>query len=73
MKMQSRIRGGESVGILGYLDADPVAWCSVSPRDTYRSSMADVGDGDEDETVWSIVCFFVMANFKGKRTACSVD
>jgi GNAT superfamily N-acetyltransferase len=65
-EMQSRIRDGEFVGILGYLNADPIAWCSVSPRDTYRSSMADVVDGDEDETIWSIVCFFVMANFKGK-------
>jgi GNAT superfamily N-acetyltransferase len=65
-EMEKRIRGGELVGILGYLNADPVAWCSVSPRDTYRSSMADVLEGDEHETIWSIVCFFVMGNFRGK-------
>jgi GNAT superfamily N-acetyltransferase len=65
-EMKHRIRGGEPVGILGYVNADPVAWCSVSPRHTYRSSMADVLEGDEDETIWSIVCFFIMRNFRGK-------
>jgi GNAT superfamily N-acetyltransferase len=65
-EMQKRIRGGEPVGILGYVNGDPIAWCSVSPRDTYRSSMADALDGDEDEEIWSIVCFFVMGHFRGK-------
>jgi len=65
-EMEARIRGGEPVGILGYADADPVAWCSVSPRSTYRSSMADAREGDEHETIWSIVCFFVMGHFRGK-------
>jgi GNAT superfamily N-acetyltransferase len=65
-EMQNRIRSGEPVGILGYVNADPIAWCSVSPREAYRSSMADALEGDEDEIIWSVVCFFVMANFRGK-------
>jgi GNAT superfamily N-acetyltransferase len=28
--------------------------------------MADALDGDEHETIWSIVCFFVMGHFRGK-------
>jgi GNAT superfamily N-acetyltransferase len=65
-EMETRIRGGEPVGILGYADADPVAWCSVSPRNTYRSSMADALESDEQETIWSIICFFIMSHFRGK-------
>jgi GNAT superfamily N-acetyltransferase len=65
-EIERRIRGGEAVGILGYANDDPIAWCSVSPRDTYRSSMTDALEGDEHETIWSIVCFFVMGQFRGK-------
>ena len=64
-EMQQRIQGGEPVGILGYVNDDPIAWCSVSPRETYRSTMADVLAGDDNENIWSIVCFFVMGNFRG--------
>jgi len=28
--------------------------------------MADAREGDEHETIWSIVCFFVMGHFRGK-------
>jgi len=63
-EMEKRIRGGEPSGILGFVNDDPIAWCSVSPRATYRSSMADALAGDENETIWSIVCFFVMGNFR---------
>jgi GNAT superfamily N-acetyltransferase len=63
-EMENRIRGGEPIGILGFVNDDPIAWCSVSPRATYRSSMADVLEGDENETIWSIVCFFVMGKFR---------
>jgi GNAT superfamily N-acetyltransferase len=65
-EMEKRIRGSEPVGILGYVNGDPIAWCSVAPRHTYRWSMADALEGDEHETIWSIVCFFVIGHFRGK-------
>jgi hypothetical protein len=32
-----RVKQGTPVGILGYLDDKPIAWCSIAPRTTYRS------------------------------------
>lgn len=55
--MLSRIDDGVPVGILAYLDGEPVAWCSVAPRSSYR----DLGGppSDDEQAVWSVVCFYV--------------
>jgi GNAT superfamily N-acetyltransferase len=51
---------GVPVGVLAYLDGEPVGWCSVAPRETYSAlerytALARV----DDVPVWSVVCFFV--------------
>jgi GNAT superfamily N-acetyltransferase len=61
--MSKRIATGTTVGLLGYLDEEPVAWCSVAPRSTYRRL---VEDGSPDEGVWSIACFFVARRLRGQ-------
>jgi GNAT superfamily N-acetyltransferase len=61
--MKARITGGTTVGLLGYLNNEPVAWCSVAPRSTYRRL---VEDGGNDEGVWSIACFFVVRRLRGQ-------
>ena len=60
--MKTRVRKGTPVGILAYAGGEPIGWCSVAPRDTYRASMAGELTEDEtrDMTVWSIACFFVV-------------
>jgi GNAT superfamily N-acetyltransferase len=58
-----RIADGTKVGLLGYLDEKPVAWCSVAPRSTHRRL---VNDGSSDEGVWSITCFFVIRRLRGQ-------
>jgi GNAT superfamily N-acetyltransferase len=60
--MARRVAAGIPVGLLGYLDGEPVAWCSVAPRSTYRRLTAEA-DGP-DENVWSIVCFFVARRLR---------
>lgn len=60
--MAARVQGGTPVGLLGYLDEQPVAWCSIAPRSTYRRL---VSDATPDEGVWSIVCFFVLRPHRG--------
>lgn len=60
--MKARITAGTAVGLLGYLDKQPVAWCSVAPRSTYRRLVEHGGD---DEGVWSIACFFVVRRLRG--------
>lgn len=59
-----RVRQGIPVGILGYLEGKPVAWCSIAPRPTYRN----LGGPEEKpgENVWSLVCFFVTREYRGQ-------
>jgi GNAT superfamily N-acetyltransferase len=59
-----RVRQGAPVGIIGYLDGKPIAWCSVAPRPTYRN----LGGAAENagENVWSLVCFFVTREYRGQ-------
>jgi GNAT superfamily N-acetyltransferase len=56
------VRGGTPIGVLAYLDGEPVGWCSIAPRTTYAAleryrALARI----DDEPVWSVVCFFVDA------------
>jgi len=54
--LRRRVRAGVPVGILAYVEGEPIAWCSVAPRETFRP----LGGLDSpDDTVWSVVCFFV--------------
>lgn len=61
--MARRVAEGTPVGILAYAGRDPVAWCSIAPRDTYRR----LGGQEQppEEVVWSIVCFFVRREVRG--------
>ena len=56
--------GGEPVGILAYADGEPVAWCSVSPRETYRKLGGE--EYPEGTNVWAIVCFFAQRKRRGQ-------
>ena len=60
--MASRIKDGVPVGLLGYIEEQPVAWCSIAPRSTYRPL---VSDRTPDDGVWSIACFFVKRQNRG--------
>jgi hypothetical protein len=35
--LEELVREGTPVGILGYKEGEPVAWCSVAPRQTYTA------------------------------------
>ena len=60
------VDSGTPVGILGYLDDEPVAWCSIAPRDSYRKLGGPDDPVDASGSVWSIVCFFVPRRLRGK-------
>ena len=40
-EMERTVLGGTTVGILAYVEGEPVAWCSVAPRETYRKLGGD--------------------------------
>ena len=53
-------------GILAYVDNKPVGWVAVSPREDYtRLIKSRVIKKFDDQSVWSIVCFFIHKDFRG--------
>lgn len=58
-----RVSAGVPIGLLGYSGEEPVAWCSVAPRSTYRRL---IDDDSSDEGIWSIACFFVVRRLRGQ-------
>ena len=63
--MHDIIHSGRVPGILAYTEGEPVAWCSVAPREDFpvldRSRILKRID---DQPVWSIVCFFISRPFR---------
>jgi GNAT superfamily N-acetyltransferase len=61
--MKRRVDSKTPIGLLGYLDKEPVAWCSVAPSTTYQRLRKDE---EPSEDVWSIVCFFIRREHRGQ-------
>ena len=65
-------RSTETIGIVGYLEDEPVAWCAVDRRSVYGrvlgSPVAWTGRSEykDDQTVWAIPCFVVRRGFRGR-------
>ncbi len=65
--MQQRIMSNSPVGLLGYFEGAAVAWCSVAPRVTFKKTLGGVNDdSDTEELVWSLTCFFVKRELRGR-------
>ena len=64
--MRERIADATPVGLLAYAGDEPVAWCSVAPRPTYRKLGGPEDHTDDANAVWSIACFFVLRAWRGK-------
>jgi len=48
------------VGLLCYENSQPIAWCSIAPRESYRELSGD----NLLTNVWSLVCFFVKKEYR---------
>ena len=69
--LAERVRQGEPVGVLAYVDGEAVGWCSIAPRESYAAVLASrVIPQVPGQRVWSVVCFFVAARARrhGLRT-----
>ena len=58
--IKKRVNAGTPIGLLGYIGNEPIAWCSIAPRDTYQR----LGGDDTIEKVWSIACFFIKREYR---------
>ena len=55
------VRGGREPGLLAYEDGSPIGWVAVAPREEYGAllSSPQYRPQDDEQDVWSIVCFVV--------------
>lgn len=65
--MKTIVESGEIPGLLAYSEKQPVAWCSVAPRQRFPAlERSRVLKKIDDEPVWSISCFFIHKDFRKK-------
>jgi GNAT superfamily N-acetyltransferase len=54
-------------GLLAYSREEPIAWCSVGPREHYPGlERSRILQPIDDKSVWSVVCFFVKREYRKK-------
>jgi GNAT superfamily N-acetyltransferase len=69
--MKAIVQAGETPGILAYADGEPVAWCSVAPRESFSAlDRSRILKPVDDRAVWSVACLFV--DKKHRRQGLSV-
>jgi len=60
VRLQRGIAAGEVHAIIGYLDGEPVGWCSFGPREQLPGLLESEALAPVDaRPVWSITCFFI--------------
>lgn len=65
--MKGLVKKNEQIGIIGYAGRLPIGWCSVAPREKFiRLESSRVLKKIDDESVWSISCFFISKEFRRK-------
>jgi hypothetical protein len=63
--LEALVREGTPIGVLAYLEQEPVGWCSVAPRETHAGlERYRALPRIDDAPVWSVVCFFVSARVR---------
>jgi hypothetical protein len=64
-------RSATTCGLVAYLDGEPVAWCAVEPRSSYRRLLRNNrvpwdgrAEDKNDASVWAVTCFITRAGFR---------
>jgi GNAT superfamily N-acetyltransferase len=64
--MKRLVDRGHTPGIIAYRDGQPIAWCSVAPREEFlRLERSRILKPVDAQPVWSVVCFFVAKEHRG--------
>ncbi len=61
--MERLVSAAKPIGILGYNQGTPVAWCSIAPRALFGKSLSTT---PPDPGLWSLTCFFIRADHRGQ-------
>lgn len=69
-RLKALVDAGQPPGLIGYRGKVPVGWVSLGPREDYaklaRSPVMRPVDG---RSVWSIICFVVPSEYRGRGVA----
>jgi len=61
------VNSGEVPGLLAYATGKPVGWVSIAPRSVFSTlSRSRILKPVDEQSVWSVVCFFVARPFRMK-------
>ena len=70
--MKKLVGEKEQIGIIMYLNNNPIGWCSVAPREDFiRLENSKILKPVDDKFVWAIVCLFI--DKKQRRKDYSVE
>ena len=65
--MQNLVDTGAQPGIIGYLDGEPVAWCSLGPRTDFSGlERSRILQPVDQLPVWSLSCLFIDKKHRRK-------
>ncbi len=53
------------VGLICYANSEPIAWCSIAPRESYNKLKGD----SSLPNVWALVCLYVSSRYKNAGLA----
>jgi len=72
--MRARVKAGDEPGLIAYQDGRAVGWVSVAPREQYGQLVRSrvYGPKEEEDGVWSIVCFYVEPPAKKQGIAAAL-
>lgn len=65
--LHGRVADGTPIGLVAYLNGEPVGWVSAGPRETFRKLSPEQDDAEEG--VWSVTCFFLKREHRGDGLA----
>ena len=65
--MKDLVDAGIIPGLIAYSGDTPCGWCSVAPREDFASlERSRVLKRIDERPVWSIVCFFIDKEYRGR-------
>ncbi|MGH8130767.1 MAG: GNAT family N-acetyltransferase [Steroidobacteraceae bacterium] len=68
--LKALVNGGNPPGLIGYRGKVPVGWVSIAPREEYaRLQRSPVMKAVDQQPVWSVICFVVPAEYRGRGVA----
>ncbi len=63
--MEGLIAQEVPVGVLAFIEDEPVGWCSIAPRRTYEKLASSRTMPEANAEAWTLLCLFVKREHRG--------